>query len=143
MDINNNDFSLRIVSYNCNSIKSKIDNIRELLSSCDILLCQEVILLQHDECYLSGIDDNFESNFVPSAESEPNHGKGRPSGGRVNFHRLSLNLIFENLCLGHNFSCFNATNGNKSLICLVNIDIPYDKKSMESHIDYQNVLICR
>ena len=114
----NNDFSLQIVSYNCNSIKIKIDNIWELLSSCNILLCQEAILLQHDECYMSGIDDNFESNIIPSTVSESNHGEGRPSGSMVIFHRSLLNLNFENLCQGHHFSCINLTNGNKSFFCL-------------------------
>ena len=44
--------TLKIISYNCNSIRSKVDIVRDLLSLCDILLCQEVILLEDERCFL-------------------------------------------------------------------------------------------
>ena len=40
--------NVRIVSYNCNSIRSEIDVIREILTRCDILLCQEIILPEEE-----------------------------------------------------------------------------------------------
>ena len=32
--------SIRVASFNCNSIRKKIDTVRELLDTCDLLLCQ-------------------------------------------------------------------------------------------------------
>ena len=59
--------NVRIVSYNyCNSIRSEIDVIREILTRCDILLCQEIILPEEEISFVYGIDYNFSCSVVPS-----------------------------------------------------------------------------
>ena len=47
--------NLRVVSYNCNSVRKNIDIIRELLNVCDIILLQEVLLLDEDVLFLGDI----------------------------------------------------------------------------------------
>ena len=55
------DETLKNMTYNCNSIGNKVEIIRDLLSLCDILLLQEVILLEDERCYLNGTCDLFKS----------------------------------------------------------------------------------
>jgi exonuclease III len=43
-----NTTKLRIISYNCNSIRKKVHIIRGLIDKCDILLVQEILLLPDD-----------------------------------------------------------------------------------------------
>ena len=78
--------NLRIVSFNCNSIKSKVEIIRDILPECDILFCQEIILLEDEIDFLIRISDSFIPEFVPSNLPNSNYGEGRPSGGMVIFH---------------------------------------------------------
>ena len=51
---------LKVVSYNCNSIRSKIDIIRELMVDHDIILVQEVLLLEEDLGILDSIHHDFD-----------------------------------------------------------------------------------
>ena len=51
-----NELLLRIASYNCNSIRKSIDIVRHLLGNCDILVCQEIILLPEDIGFVQSID---------------------------------------------------------------------------------------
>ena len=58
--------NIKIVSYNCKSLRFKVEVISVLLKTCDILLCQEVILLAEDCCLLEGISESFNFLFTPS-----------------------------------------------------------------------------
>ena len=51
--------NVRIASYNCNSIRSEIDVIREILTRCDALLFQEIIFLEEEISFVYGKDHNF------------------------------------------------------------------------------------
>ena len=44
--------NLCVISFNCNSIRSKVDTIREILNKCDILLFQEVMLPEEDVSFV-------------------------------------------------------------------------------------------
>ena len=72
--------SLRCVTYNCFSIRKKIDIVRTILKGCDILLCQEILLLPDDCNLLSAIDRDFSCFFVASKSSSISC-IGRPIGG--------------------------------------------------------------
>ena len=56
---------LCIFSYNCNSVRKKIDTVRQLLNGCDIMLLQEILLTSDDSSFMNGIDENFTFLFVP------------------------------------------------------------------------------
>ncbi len=60
--------NLRIVSYNCRSIKSNIDAIKELCTNHDIILIQEHWLLDHELPLLSNINCDFLSVGVSGVD---------------------------------------------------------------------------
>ena len=76
---------VRIVSYNCNSIRSEIDVIREILTRCDILLCQEIILPEEEISFVNGIDHDFSCSVVPSRLPNSSVFNDRPVGGYAIF----------------------------------------------------------
>ena len=72
---------IRFCSYNCNSVRSKIDIIREILSECGVLLLQEIIILNENKGIFNGIDREFDVHVMPSRLCISNNYDGRPSGG--------------------------------------------------------------
>ena len=87
--------NVRIASYNCNSIRSEIDVIREILTRCDILLCQEIILPEEEISFVYGIDHNFSCSVVPSRLPNSSVFNGRPVGRYAIFFRKDLNFNLE------------------------------------------------
>ena len=71
--------------------------IRGLLQTCDILLCQEVILLAEHCCFLEGISDSFNFLFMPSKAPNNELGEGRPSGGMIVLYKKSPELSHNSL----------------------------------------------
>ena len=132
--------TLKIISYNCNSIRSKVDIVRDLLSLCDILLCQEVILLEDERCFLDGICELFSYVFLPSTAPDNLLGEGRPPGGMVLYFRKSLSISIDIKCETNNFSVYELSMINSKLFTLINVYLPYDDRSDDSLIKYQNVL---
>ena len=87
---------LNISSYNCCSIRKRIDPVRDMLKSNDILLCQEIILLEEDCDMLRQLDEEFDVFYVPSKPPE-RLGEGRPVGGLASFYRKSSNFNVESI----------------------------------------------
>ena len=52
---------LRFVSYNCHSVRTNIDIVKQLLSSHDVVLLQELMLPEEDIAFIDMIDSNFYS----------------------------------------------------------------------------------
>ena len=130
---------LKIVSYNCNSIRSKVEVIRNLLNLCDILICQEVILLPDQGHILSGITAHFGYVFVPSTFPESNHGDGRPVGGMVLFYKLYLSISCRTVFRGPHFCLFEVESCGNTLN-LASIYLPCDRRTDESLVRYQQTL---
>ena len=86
---------LRIASYNCCSIRKRVDPIKEILSNVDILVCQETILLHEDSHVLNQFDCNFQVIFQPS-QPPAGEGDGRPVGGLAVFYR-KINSLAVNM----------------------------------------------
>ena len=63
---NNNTDNIRICSYNCNSVRKKVDIIRELMEKSDILFLQELILLNEDCDFIYEMSDLFDAHVLPS-----------------------------------------------------------------------------
>ena len=82
----NLNMDLKIVSYNCCSIRKRVDPIKDILKYNDILLCQELILLKDDCTLLEQFDLNFNVLCVPS-RAPKGRGDGRPIGGLAIFYR--------------------------------------------------------
>ena len=54
---------LKIITYNCFSIRKRVDIIRDLLDKCDILVCQETLLLENEEIEGNNASSPFRENF--------------------------------------------------------------------------------
>ena len=83
---------IRFCTYYCNSIRTKIDIIRDLLNNCDALLLQEIILLNENKDIFYSIDSNFGFHAFPSRLSIYNNFDNRPAGGLAIMWRKSLGL---------------------------------------------------
>jgi len=59
MAINNSESGLRIVSYNCRSVKNSVGAVKALCQTYDIILIQEHWLMSDELNYLSTIDPEF------------------------------------------------------------------------------------
>ena len=101
--------SIKIVSYNCFSIRRRVDIVRGFLKNCDLLLCQEMVLL-HENCnILSSFDENFYVLYLACKTADSSSDEGRPIGGFALFYRKSFNLKIESAVPCENFSCYRVT----------------------------------
>ena len=131
--------SLRIASYNCNSVRKRIDIVRSILNKCDILLLQEILLLEEDKNFLYGLNSLFEAYVVPSKHSNSNCLEGRPSGGLAILWRKQLNISIDISFAHDNFLIVSLVTMNKCF-ALANIYMPYDNGSREILTEYDQVL---
>ena len=129
---------LRITSYNCCSIRKRVDPIKEILENNDFLLCQEILLLEEDCNILRQIDEDFEVFYVPSKNPQ-NLGDGRPIAGLATFYRKSLQMVVELVCKTDNFLILSVKVGSY-VFYLANIYLPCDDRSLDAVARYQGVL---
>ena len=122
--------SLQICSYNCNSIRKKVDIVRQLMNSQDIILLQEIILLNEDSDFIYGICDIFDAIILPSKCPVSECFEGGPSGGLAILWRKSLNISVNLVTENDNFivALLNCTD---RFIGLVNI---YHKHKYDRNI---------
>ena len=76
---------LRVISYNCISLRNKVDVVGELLECCEIFLCRKVILFADDCNFLQGMSISFNFLFSPSSTPLNDLAVSHPSGGMVIF----------------------------------------------------------
>ena len=134
--------SIVLVSYNCFSIRKRIDSIRSILKTCDILACQETVLPSQFNSFLHSIDNDFDVLITPSKisdESVCGIDDGRPKGGMAIFYRRSLNLDCDLLFSTENFMFARVSCQGFSFV-LANVYLPCDSRSLESLIEYRRVL---
>ena len=72
---------LRITTFNCNGVKSKLPVISNMCSNSDIVLLQETWLREDELNILSNVHCNFESFSHTSMNIHDNILIGRPFGG--------------------------------------------------------------
>ena len=81
---------VKVVSYNCNSVRSRAENVKTLLRENDIVCLQEIMLCKSDLPILNNFNDDFNNvAFVEDREGlEIN--EGRPTRGVAIFYRKSI-----------------------------------------------------
>lgn len=131
-------YSMNITSYNCNSLKNKVDTVRGLLDRSDILLLQEIFILDDETDFVSAVDSDFDVIVSPS-QLPPHSTSGRPLGGMVLFHRRSLDLTVETLAT-HDHYVIYKLSGSFDDFYLVNVYLPCNKQDIDSLLFYQYVL---
>ena len=82
--------TLRISSFNCRSIKSSIESVRNLCLSHDVVLLQEHWLTTDELHILSNIHNDFYAFGVSAIDTENVITAGRPYGGVAILWRKSL-----------------------------------------------------
>ena len=62
---------IKLVSYNCNSIRNNAEIVKSLLDNTDVLCLQEIMLHQRDIDILNDFHDDFKSfTFVKPVEED-------------------------------------------------------------------------
>ena len=88
--LESNTDGLRIVTYNCRSVKSSIGSVQQLCSNSDIVMLQEHWLLPDDVGFLSSIDADFVAFGSSAVDTQSNLLTGRPYGGTAILCRRTL-----------------------------------------------------
>ena len=129
--------SLRIASYNCNSVRKRVDIVRSILDNCDIILLQEILLLEEDRHFINGLDSSFETYVVASKHYYCL--EGRPSGGLAILWKKNLNFEIKIICTHYNFIVASLMTMSKC-IAMANIYMPHDDGSRDVLTEYDQVL---
>lgn len=81
---------LKMATFNCRSVKTSVDEVRQLCDSCDIVMIQEHWLLPHDLGMLSMVHPEFLAVAKSSVNVTDNILIGRPYGGTAILYRKDL-----------------------------------------------------
>ena len=73
--------NLRVCSFNCQNIKSSLEEVKQLCCVNDIVLLQETWLFSHELNYILSISPDHYGKAITSMNSEKGVIKGRPYGG--------------------------------------------------------------
>ena len=130
---------LKIVSFNCNSIKRNAEIVNNLLASHDIICLKETFLPRDNLNFLNQFDENFNYEVTPSVENNSKNCFGRSSGGLVIFWRKSLMhyvcpVNFTDRIMGLKIT----TDFNCCLI--LNVYMPCDYRNIDSLILYRDTI---
>ena len=86
---------IKVISYNCNSLRKNVDTVRKLLDGCDVLLLQEIMLVEEDIGIISQINEEIIFVATPSRKANSNSFDWRPSGGNAIIWSKSLDIVIE------------------------------------------------
>ena len=129
----------KIASYNCNSIRNKIDIIREILDENDILFLQEIMLIESDISLLDDIHDDFECISSPSKYTTDCSFSGRPKGGLAIFCRKSILKEVKFKKFNDNVMGIIVCDGRENCLIL-NVYLPCDMRNDSSLDNYRFVI---
>ena len=85
---------IRIVSYNCESYVKNVEFVRMMLQTCDILLLQETLLVDHSIQLLENVHEDFDY-FAVSATRNSTSFVGKSSGGLAVIFRKTLSQYIK------------------------------------------------
>ena len=134
------DNKLKIISFNCHSLRSNASVVQELLSKCNILCLQETLIDHNNNSILEQINDHFNSAYVPAYRKDDCF-VGRASGGLAIYWMQ-----------GGNVQCIPVTYENNRImglrivvdgfntILLLNVYFTCDYGTIDSHLEYKSTL---
>jgi len=128
--------SIRISSYNCESVTANVNLVDSLLSISDILLLQETFLTNDNHYILNQFGPDFDYAYV-SALRKANTYVGRPSGGLAVIWRKIDNVkvfpqYYSDRIMGLKL-CLDS-----EIILLINVYMPCDYGDTQSLVDYKS-----
>ena len=130
--------SLRVTTYNCFSLRRRVDIIRELLNNCDILLLQETLLSSCQLDITDKLNNNFSSAHVPSFEPYLTGAEGRLSGGLSIFWKKGINVNVNPVFYNDNLMGLKISSSDINYL-LLNVYMPSDDRTDDSLIKFKNI----
>ena len=131
---------LKIISFNCHSLRSNIEIISDLVQKCDVLFLQETLIDDNNHQLLDQIDENFMYEYIPSVRKADCF-VGRSSGGLAVLWRKGTNLKFSFANYGNRILGLKIfSNTNELPILILNVYMPCDYGNEDSFIDYKSCL---
>ncbi len=129
---------LKIVTFNCNSIRKNCFIVEDLLSNCDILLLQETMIPSDMIDSISNINLDFQSCHIPSYDPNINGHEGRLRGGlsifwNKKFDKYVEPIVFSNVILGLRLKF------NQFKYLILNVYMPFDDRKITSLFEHRNI----
>ena len=132
--------NLKIISFNCQSLRSNFEIISDLTKNCDVLCLQETLIDDNNHHFLDQIDENFMCAYVPSVRKADCF-VGRSSGGLAVLWRRGLNLKFSAVKYGKRILGLKIfPNNGDSPILVLNVYMPCDYGNENSYLEYKSCL---
>ena len=131
--------NLKIISYNCQSLRSNVGIVQNLLTNCDILCLQETLIDENNCGILDQIDENFMSAYVPSVR-KPDCFVGRSSAGLVIFWRKGLSIKCSPINYNKRIMGLKMVLPNNLTFLLLNVYMTCGYQSPGSYLEYNTTL---
>ena len=129
---------LKIVSFNCNSVRNKVDIVRTLIDNYDIVCLQETFLSKLDVNFIYGLRNNI--NFhISDCVYNSNFNSGRPKGGLLTIWKTSIDKFLIPLISNDNYQAIKIKSADGDIL-IFNTYMPYDDNSIDQLIRYREVL---
>lgn len=114
------------ISYNCQNIKSSVDDVRLLCQSADIVALQETWLFPHDLTYLGGIHGDFAYTGKSAVDTSAGIVRGRPHGGVALLWRKTMfQAVTVVNCVSARLVAIQITLGDRAIM-VFSVYMPVD-----------------
>ena len=130
---------IQICTYNCNSLKNSLLEVRRLCDSNDIIYLQETWLAKFELFMLNQIHDDFIGLGVSAFDSSSALLSGRPYGGIAILWKKSLQGSVKAKVISDRIMVMDIAT-NLGVICLYNVYLPTDYRNTDSHDQFCLVL---
>ena len=133
---------IKLVSYNCNSIRNNAENVKNLLDENDVVFLQEIMLSKSDLPLLFGYNEDFDHTaYVKDRESEGIN-EGRPSRGVAIYWRKYLSNVISPLLIDDSIIgiVLKDTNNDDNQILFLNVYLPCDSQTTSAFDNYRDAL---
>ena len=116
---------LRILSLNCNGLKSSIPVLGAVLDTCDILCLQEIMITKQECDILNTLHDDFYGVAFSPVDATLGVISGRPFGGVGIMWRKSVDIAVTVIDLQCDWLCGVKISSNDKIFILLNVYLPY------------------
>ena len=127
---------LKVISYNCQSVRAHSEIISKLLCDCDILLLQETFLSDINSDVLDNINLDFSAAHTPAIRKIDQF-YGRSSGGLAILWRKSYNMKIFPVCFNERCMGIRVEFGEISYL-IINVYLNCDYGNHASLIEYKD-----
>ena len=129
---------MNIVSFNCNSARSKVDIIRALIDQFDVVCLQETFLSKDDSSFILGLRDNI-NYCISDCIQNISLNIGRPKGGLLIIWKSQLDKFITPVIINDNYQAIKIKSINGDVL-LFNVYLPFDDNSVDQLTRYRDVV---